>query len=85
MDKPHYIIKQHIKKYNNSRIINYRNKKQQNSLEKEQQQIMQEFIDHSDKITKSQRNVIDKYWGLSSIKQPDELYKLLKSIENKNE
>lgn len=41
------------------------------------------FKSYSNKITDEQYNIIDKYWGLTEIKNKDEMRKLILNFENK--
>ena len=79
LNKPHFIFKQNInyKKENSLSTINYRNSKQLESMEEEKNDILKEFTYFSHEITDNQRKIIDKYWGISSIKSPNELKDLL--------
>ncbi len=79
LNKPHFIFKQNInyKKENSLSTINYRNSKQLESMEEEKNDILKEFTYFSHEITDNQRKIIDKYWGISSIKNPNELKALL--------
>lgn len=81
LNKPHYIIDQEIKLYsdNNSKSVGYRNKKQNESLISEEKEILKEFVSFSECITPNQKKVVEKYWGISSIKQPEDLFLILKN------
>ena len=82
LNKPHFIIEQEVQLTgeNNTEIIDYRVKEELDSLSKEKKEIFKEFIIYSPLITEKQKEVIDKYWGISSIKQPNFLFDIL----NKN-
>lgn len=84
LNKPHFIIEQEVELSgeNKTRIKNYRDEKQIESLSKEKDEILKEFRIYSESITEKQKKVIDKYWGISSIKQPEDLLGILK--DNKN-
>lgn len=78
LNKPHFVIKQKIKMSKDSKtsIIEYRDDQQIISMEKEKDEIIKEFTKYSLEITESQKQIIDKYWGTSSIKNKMELKKI---------
>jgi hypothetical protein len=84
LNKPHFIIEQEVELSgeNNTRIKNYRDEKQIESLSEEKDEILKEFSIYSESITEKQKKVIDKYWGISSIKQPEDLLDILKDDKN---
>jgi hypothetical protein len=78
LNKPHYIIRQEIEvtQKDGSPVEHFRNADQLKSLEEEEEEIRNAFSVPEIEITKQQRAVIDKYWGISSIKPPEELLRL---------
>jgi len=84
LNKPHFIIDQEVELLgeNKTRIENYRDEKQLESLSAEKDLILKEFTIYSESITQNQKKVIDKYWGISSIKNPEDLLDILKDDKN---
>lgn len=78
LNKPHCIIQHEIEvtRKDGSPVEHYRNMDQLKSLEEEKNEIANAFSVPENEITKQQRDVIEKYWGISSIKSPEELIKL---------
>lgn len=80
LNKPHYLIENETYRYYNDTLAEqYRNEEQIKSLEEEKEEIRKVFSFYSDQITEEQKNVIDKYWGTSLIKGPEELKNLLRA------
>ena len=79
LNKPHYIYNQDVSYVDNKErsYVDIRDESQLMSLENEKKEIISEFSKLYTEITDSQRYVIDKYWGLSSTKSPDEIQQLL--------
>ena len=75
LNKPHFVIKQKIKfsKDNKTSIIEFRDSNQINLMRKEINEIIKEFSIYSHNITESQKLIVNKYWGTSSVKNKDEL------------
>ena len=83
MNKPHYIFRQKIERTfdKSGKIIEnstFRNKEQCLTLEEEKAELFDAFSEICDEITPKQRDVINKYWGVSSIRTKEELIQLLK-------
>lgn len=80
LNKPHYIFNQDINYIDDkgSEPINYRNTDQLMSLEDEKEEIINAFSKLSTEISEVQKNVVDKFWGTSSIKSPKEIKELIK-------
>ena len=79
LNKPHFVIEQKIKlsRDNKTPVIEYRDDEQIKIMEEEKNEIIKEFTEYSEFITESQKQIIDKYWGISSIKQKNELKQIL--------
>jgi len=79
LNKPHFLIKQKIKisKDDKTSKIEFRDGNQINLMEKEINEIIKEFSKYSIHITESQKQIVNKYWGTSFIKNKDELKSLL--------
>ena len=79
LNKPHFVIEQKIKfsKDDKTSIIEFRDNDQINLMEKEINEIIIEFSKYSIHITEIQKQIVNKYWGTSFIKNKDELKNLL--------
>lgn len=79
LNKPHFVIEQKIKRSrdNNAPVIEYRDDEQIKTMKEEKDEILKEFNEYSEQITEGQKNVVEKYWGISSIKTPKQLYDIL--------
>lgn len=80
MGKPHWLVPDDF------RLIEIRTKEAEEEetmvhTSKNYKEIFDAFIDNSDyKITKEQRQIVDKYWGISSVKSPKEMKELLMRV-----
>lgn len=79
LNKPHYIYQQEIKNIGlNEKLQKHfdavRNEEQLLSEEKEKTEISSLFSIYQECISNEQKNVVDKYWGTSLAKKPQDLY-----------
>lgn len=81
LGRPHYVIKQEVHRYTDKNIeitaSTYRNKDEQMTLNSALNEIYDAFSVRETKISSKQYQVVDKYWGLSSIRSKETLTKLL--------
>lgn len=79
LNKPHFVMEQKItrSRKNNTPVIEFRDDIQVKTLQEEKNEIIKEFTDYSEYVTESQKKIVDKYWGTSSIKEKKELKKML--------
>lgn len=84
LNKPHYIFDQTITNVAQNILYkkHYENKSQAVLLAEEQEvnEIKNYFTEYVSVITAEQRAVVEKYWGPSNIKTPDELRQMLSVI-----
>ena len=78
LNKPHWIVKQNIERnpITKKGFVNFygiRSQSEEELLEIEIQEVADVFYNYSDKITVSQNKIIDKYWGISHIKDKNQL------------
>ena len=82
LNKPHYIYRQEIK-YNahNEKLKKHfdavRTKENWDTLNEELEELHEIFCNEKVEITEIQRKVVDKYWGISYLRSPEELRSLL--------
>lgn len=83
LGKPHYVIKQEVHRYTEKKVeitaATYRNKNEQMTLSSAQDEIYDAFSVCRTEISSKQYQVVDKYWGLSSIRSKEALTKLLEN------
>lgn len=81
LGKPHYVIKQEVHRYTDKKVeitaATYRNKDEQMTLSSAQDEIYDAFSVCKSEISSKQYQVVDKYWGLSSIRSKETLTELL--------
>ncbi len=82
LNKPHYVFEQKLERIGSStKELNRELKLYSNSEDKqralEKRSVIDKFNDWRESITSEQRDIIDFYWGISSIKTADELRHLL--------
>lgn len=82
LDKPHEIIPQRIEHLDNKGRLSkkYRTDAEYLSLIKERDHIENAFLGRQSAITKKQRLLIDKYWGLDLLKDRDTLKSLFSEL-----
>lgn len=78
LNKPHWIVKQNIERnpITKKGFINFygiRSQSEEELLEIEIQEIADLFYQYSETITASQNKIIDKYWGVSHVRDKKEL------------
>ena len=62
---------------NNQRAFTQRNKDEEKTLNDETNEILKLFANYSFIINEEQRDIIEKYWGLSEVKTKKELNQLI--------
>ena len=82
LNRPHYIFEQKLERVGSSvKELKRETKLYENTEDQqrhaEKQEVIQAFGSYSFEISEKQKEVIDKYWGTSSTKTPEELKQLL--------
>lgn len=82
LNKPHYIFQQRISNVGlNKKLQKHfdavRNEEQLLSEEMEKDEVVSQFSTYQEFISKEQKNVVDKFWGSSLVKKPQDLYNVL--------
>ena len=81
LKKPHYIFRQELKKTGVSQKemqredVLYQEGEYEQRI-KEKDEVADYFKDYKATISKEQHEIVDKYWGTSSVKSPEELRSL---------
>lgn len=75
LNKPHYIFNQTVSYTDEKGKVSkeYRTEYEIEQMVSEQVEIANAFKEYKPKITKTQRKVVEKYWGISEIKSKEEL------------
>ena len=83
LGKPHYYFCQEKQYYSSSgnKQLSMVRQEDKDVLDKEKKELMDTFSEESSIITEKQLYCVNKYWGASSVKSPEELHDILeKSI-----
>ena len=79
MEKPHYFYNDSVKYKSTSEIILKRDRQE---FKGEDRELSVKFSELSEDITPSQKELIDKYWGLSDIKSVEEVQMIFQTTED---
>ncbi|MCD8013671.1 MAG: hypothetical protein LUG99_10925 [Lachnospiraceae bacterium] len=74
LNKPHMLINQHTSYSTDSKMAGSQIAENEDEAIINKREVQREFLTYSEIITEQQKKVCDKYWGLTNIKLPDELY-----------
>ena len=82
LEKPHYLFKQALKRISNSeeeikRHQRLFNSDEQRLMHEQHAEVAKTFGVYQPEITQEQRELVDKFWGIGSLKSPEELKALL--------
>lgn len=84
LNRPHYIFDQptNYEKIgiNADKEIDQRNNNDKTTSKLEQSEVVHAFSQFSDDITSTQKDIVDKYWGMNSIKNKEELLGIIKNL-----